>query len=131
MLVTPVLFIAFNRPELTQKVFEKISEAKPNKLYVAIDGPRQKNKLDYEKIQKVYKIFKNINWKCEVFFLKSNINLGCKVAVSKAISWFFKNEDKGIILEDDCVPNSDFFLFCQEMLIRYEDNKKIQMITGT
>ena len=130
MLVTPVLFIAFNRPELTQKVFEKISEAKPNKLYVAIDGPRQENKLDYEKIQKVYKIFKNVNWKCEVFFLKSNTNLGCKVAVSKAISWFFKNEDKGIILEDDCVPNSDFFLFCQEMLIRYENNKKIQMITG-
>ena len=66
MLVTPVLLIAF-RPELTQKVFEKISEAKP-KAFVAIDGPRKKNKLDYKKIQKVYKIFKNINWKCEVFF---------------------------------------------------------------
>ena len=54
MLVTPVLFIAFNRPELTQKVFEKISEAKPNKLYVAIDGPRQKNKLDYELFEAIY-----------------------------------------------------------------------------
>ena len=42
----------------------------------------------------------------------------------------FKNEDKGIILEDDCVPNSDFFFFSAELLIRYENNKEIQMITG-
>mgnify|MGYP003706111367 CR=1 FL=1 len=130
MLVTPVLLIAFNRPALTQTVFEKIRDAKPNKLYIAIDGPRENNKFDNEKIKNVYKIFENIDWKCKIFFLKRKVNLGCKFAVSGAIDWFFNNEDKGIILEDDCVPGPHFFTFCQELLSRYENNTEIQMITG-
>ena len=130
MLVTPILLIAFNRPLLTQKVFEKIREAKPNKLYIAIDGPRKDNKFDHEKIKKVLKIFTNIDWECEIFFLKKDTNIGCKFAVSGAIDWFFKHENKGIILEDDCVPNSDFFIFCEELLSKYENNTQIQMITG-
>jgi hypothetical protein len=130
MLTTPILFIVFNRPIHTQKVFEKIRYIKPKKLYIAIDGPRKKNKFDNEKIKKVLKIFENIDWDCKVLFLKRKKNLGCKVAVSEAIDWFFNNENKGIILEDDCVPSPDFFIFCQELLIKYENNLDVYMITG-
>ena len=42
----PILFLTFNRPNLTFKVFDKIKEIKPKKLYVACDGPR---KIDNEK----------------------------------------------------------------------------------
>jgi hypothetical protein len=130
MLITPILLITFNRPILTKKVFEKIREAKPCKLYIAIDGPRENNKFDHKKIYQVNKIFENIDWDCKVFFLKRDVNLGCKIAVSGAIDWFFNNENKGIILEDDCLPNSDFFIYCQQLLSHYEDNNEIQMITG-
>lgn len=130
MLDTPILLIAFNRPKLTKRVFDKISDAQPKKLYVAIDGPRSNHVEDQEKILKVKDIFKKIDWKCETFFLDRKLNLGCKVGVSGAIDWFFKNENKGIILEDDCVPGSDFFTFCEELLIKYENNNNIFMITG-
>ena len=43
-----------------EKIAEKIREAKPNKLYIAIDGPRKDNKFDHEKIKKVLKIFGRI-----------------------------------------------------------------------
>ena len=57
-------------------------------------------------------------------------NLGCKNAVSKAINWFFDNEEMGIILEDDCLPNLNFFLFCEELLNKYKNEKEIGMISG-
>jgi hypothetical protein len=36
----------------------------------------------------------------------------------------------GIILEDDCLPLPNFFLFCEELLIKYRYNKKITHISG-
>ena len=39
-ITTPVLFLIFNRPDATQRVFDAIREAKPAKLLVAADGPR-------------------------------------------------------------------------------------------
>ena len=46
-----------------------------------------------------------------------------------AINWFFKHEEKGIILEEDCLPNNSFY-FCEKMLLRYESNIRVGCITG-
>ena len=40
----PILFIIFNRPEITNISFREIRNYKPTKLYIAGDGPRQKIK---------------------------------------------------------------------------------------
>ena len=37
---TPVLFLVFNRPDTTQRVFNQIREVKPKYLFVAADGPQ-------------------------------------------------------------------------------------------
>lgn len=130
MLNTPVLLLAFNRPEITEKVFEKIANCQPKKLYIAIDGPRNHISSDTEKVRRVRKIFEKISWDCETNFLVREKNLGCKKSVSEAIEWFFEMEESGIILEDDCLPNSDFFKYCEELLKRYKNNESIFMITG-
>ena len=39
-LVTPVALFIFNRPDLTEIVFEKIRQAGPKKLLVVADGRR-------------------------------------------------------------------------------------------
>lgn len=131
MFTTPILFIVFNRYDTAIKVFEKIKEIKPKKLYIAADGPRKHIKGEAEKCHKVRSIEKLVDWDCEVKTLLQSENLSCGPAVSKAISWFFNNEEKGIILEDDCLPNSSFFTFCEEMLHRYKNNETIMHIGGT
>ena len=45
-LSTPVLFLIFNRPDLTHRVFKSIREAKPQRLYIAADGPFSNNKFE-------------------------------------------------------------------------------------
>jgi hypothetical protein len=57
-------------------------------------------------------------------------NLNCGVAPSSAFSWFFEHEEEGIILEDDCVPSKSFFWFCQELLERYRDDRRVMHIGG-
>lgn len=127
-LKTPILFLMFNRPDTSIKVFEKIRQAKPKKLYLAVDGPRKKE--DEEKIKKNHEIINKIDWRCEVKTLFREKNLGCKIGVSSGITWFFKNEEKGIILEDDCLPHLDFFAFCENLLDRYSKDERVSVITG-
>ena len=127
---TPVLFLIFNRPDTTIQVFSAIQKARPPRLYVAGDGPRpdQTNEAEYCEI--VRSIATNVDWDCEVKTLFRDQNLGCRLGVSQAISWFFENEPEGIILEDDCLPSQSFFWFCQELLEDFRQDKQVGAICG-
>lgn len=56
--------------------------------------------------------------------------MGCRRAVSEAITWFFENEQEGVILEDDCLPSADFFRFCGEALRAYRDEHRVMHVGG-
>ncbi|AVO55239.1 glycosyltransferase [Ectopseudomonas mendocina] len=127
---TAVLFLVFNRPDTTRQVFEAIRQAKPPRLYVAADGPRPDRLGEAEVVAEVREIIKHVDWGCEVKTLFRNDNLGCRKAVSQAITWFFENEECGIVLEDDCLPHPEFFSYCQELLQRYANDERVWGITG-
>jgi hypothetical protein len=128
---SPVLFLVFNRLNTTIKVFDAIREVKPSRLYISSDGPRLKNDSDVSEINAVRDyVLANIDWDCEVKTLFRESNLGCKDAVSSGISWFFENEDEGIILEDDCLPNQSFFRFCDSLLNKYRLDERVRHISG-
>ena len=129
-LQTAVLFLVFNRPDTTNQVFEAIRQAKPPRLYVAADGAREGNRGEAERVELVRRIATEVNWPCEIKTLFRDKNLGCKYAVSSAISWFFENEEQGIILEDDCLPSQSFFWYCEELLNKYKDDESIYLISG-
>jgi len=127
---TPILFLVYNRLSHTKKVFEKIKISKPPRLYIASDGPKN-IKEDKKKVEDVRNfITNNIDWKCEVKTLFRENNLGCKYACSEAIDWFFANEEKGIILEDDTLPNESFFKYCEDLLEKYRHDMRVWHIAG-
>ena len=131
MLNTPILLLIFNRPDTTAKVFEAIKKQKPKMLYVAADGPRKNREGEIELCKQSKEIIQQIDWECELKTLFRNENLGCKIAIKQSIDWFFESEECGIILEDDCLPEDSFFLFCEKMLVKYEKDEEIMMISGT
>lgn len=128
---TPVVFIIFNRPDTTAKVFEAIRKAQPSQLFIIADGARLDRENEQEKCQEVRKIVENIDWQCQVFKNYSDINLGCGKRISSGISWVFEQVEEAIILEDDCLPHPSFFRFCSELLGKYRNNPQIMMISGT
>lgn len=127
---TAVLFIIFKRYDTALKVFNCIRNAKPERLYIAADAPRQNVAGEAEDCEKTRGIVNLVDWDCEVHTLFQTENQGCGIGPSKAISWFFENEEQGIVLEDDCCPHPDFFLYCENLLDRYKDDENITLITG-
>ena len=126
----PVLFLIFNRPDITLRVFEEIRKIKPLKLYVAADGPRKDVSEDLKKCSQAREIINRVDWHCEIKTLLRKDNLGCKKSVSEGIDWLFTHEDKGIILEDDALPDQSFFGYCRELLEYYKHDSRIMMISG-
>lgn len=126
---TPVLLIGFNRPDTMQRVFSVVRQVKPCNLYFAVDGPRDCKKEEIL-VQQVRDIIKQVDWDCCVHTLFSELNLGCGYGPANAITWAFENEDRLIILEDDCLPSLSFFSFCDEMLERYKDDERINIVSG-
>lgn len=124
----PILFLGFNRPEETAKSFECIKKYEPENLYVALDGPRTDD--ERKLCDAVESIVKDVNWDCRVQYLIRKENLGCGKAVNEAIDWFFKEEESGIIYEDDIIAGSAFFKFCEAMLEHYRDDERIWLVTG-
>ena len=125
-----ILFIVFNRPDVTRQSFDSITKIKPERLYLASDGPRINNDNDQFLCNQVREIISQIDWDCEVKTRFNDVNLGCKIAVSSAIDWFFQNEEMGIIIEDDILASTDFFNFCDEMLDRFKDSNQVGVISG-
>src|SRR4051812_29861164 len=113
MLETPVAFLIFNRPDVTEKVFEQIALARPKTLLVVADGPR--TPLEAEVCAKTRAIIDRVDWDCEVLKNYSETNMGCRLRVSSGIDWVFSQVPEAIILEDDCLPHPSFFPFCAQM----------------
>ena len=131
MMKTPVVFLIFKRPDTTEKVFEAIRQAKPPKLLVVADGPRADRAGEAEKCAATRAIIDRVDWDCEVLKNYSDVNMGCKWRVSSGLDWVFNTVEEAIILEDDCLPHPSFFGFCEELLEKYRDDKRIMMISGT
>ncbi|MGK7940290.1 MAG: methyltransferase domain-containing protein [Crocosphaera sp.] len=125
---TPIAFLIFNRPQLTEKVFNRIAQIKPQKLLVVADGPRFPEEV--KKCEKTRSIIDKVDWDCEILTNFSHENLGCRKRISSGISWVFSQVEEAIILEDDCLPDLSFFSFCQTLLEKYRDDERIMHISG-
>lgn len=126
----PVLFLIYNRPDLTRMVFEAIRAYRPPLLFVAADGPRAESPDDERHCVQARAVVANVDWPCRVATRFRDKNMGCRDAVADAIHWFFECVEAGIILEDDCLPDPTFFRFCEEMLARYAEVETICSISG-
>lgn len=129
-MINPVLFVVFSRPDTTARVFEAIRQARPPRLYVAADGPRASRPGEAQLCEETRRIASAVDWPCELKTLFRPENLGCKAAVSGAIDWFFDNEEQGVILEDDCLPDASFFEYCDALLEKHKDDLRVMCISG-
>ncbi|WP_317189876.1 hypothetical protein [Mycobacterium avium] len=126
----PIIFMIFNRPDTTRKVFERIRAAKPEKLLVIADGPRASRPGEAEKCAATRAIIDEVDWDCEIERDFADTNMGTCPRISSGITRAFELVDKAVILEDDCVPSPSFFEYCADLLDRYENDERVMMISG-
>lgn len=125
-----VLIIFFNRPDTLQQVFDRVRAARPARLFLYQDGPREGRPADVEGILQCRDVVSNIDWDCEVHTLYQEENHGADASGYIADTWAFSETDKCIVLEDDVIPSLSYFGFCKEMLDRYEHDERVMLISG-
>ena len=127
----PILVLAFNRADHVREAMKSIREYKPERLYLECDGARQNKTGEKDAVEETRQAMLDaVDWPCEVKTLFRDENLGCAQAVYGAISWFFKNEKWGVIIEDDVIVGQDFFRLCEDLLPRYENEERIMEISN-
>ena len=125
-----VIVLFFNRPAVLERLLKRVEAAEPRRVYLACDGPRPGGKDD-EAVEVCRRIVLSRAWRTEPITRFLPTNEGCARAVSGALDWFFEQEESGIVLEDDCLPDPTFFEFCTELLERYREDPRVMSINGT
>ncbi len=127
---TPIAFLIFNRPDVTQRVFCAIKNIRPSRLFVVGDGPRSDRPGEATQVAQTRAIIDRVDWPCDVQVCYADQNLGCKHRVATGLDWLFGQVEEAIILEDDCLPDPSFFPYCQELLDRYRHDRRVGAISG-
>lgn len=127
----PVLIIIFNRPDKVRSLMKALEKVRPTRLFISADSPRPNRPEDIGNCAESRRIATEVSWPCEIKTNFSDTNLGCKLGVSSAITWFFSHVEEGIILEDDCIPNETFFQYVGDLLEKYNDAENVMHISGT
>jgi len=127
----PILVLFWDRPSLIARLLNILQEVRPEKIYLASDGPISTSTCNQHLVSKSRELsISLVNWSpsLKTRFLASN--LGCRAAVASAINWFFEHEEEGIILEDDVHPVLSFFPYMQELLKRYRHDNRVGSISS-
>lgn len=126
----PVVLYAFIRPNDLKKVFNILKVARPSSLFIISDGPRDGFKGEKELIDQSRKVVEHIDWNCQVKRLYFETNQGIYSTFKQMCEFVFQHVDRFIFLEDDVLPSISFFRYCEELLERYKDDLRINMICG-
>lgn len=125
-----VLMLFFNRPETFRLVFDEVRKARPSRLFLYQDGPRDSRDEPGIEACRAIVADDQIDWQCDVVRNYQTRNYGCDPSGYLSHRWAFSLADKVMVLEDDVVPSQAFFPFCKEMLDRYEHDPRVAMVAG-
>ena len=130
MVETPVLFVTFVRPDYARQTWEGIKATKPKTLYFYSNKGRAEKEGEVERNNEIRSYINEIDWDCDlhIFFREECVNV--YDSLRGAIDWLFDNEERGIILEEDCVPTKAFFSFVDQMIEKFKEDKRVWCISG-
>lgn len=126
----PVALFIFKRQASVMRILKVLETIKPKRLYLISDNGR----TDEEKklvCQVRGNIENAVTWNCEIIKRYQTENVGVYENIAGGAKWVFEREEKAIFLEDDNLPETSFFPFCEELLQRYEDDKRVLWICGS
>lgn len=125
----PILILAFNRPDLFYATLSRLIKYGFSDVWVSVDGPRPMNTQDSLAISEIYNICINfqIPSECKRFV---PVNQGCRNGVLAGITWFFKHNQSGIIIEDDVEIDINYLYKMSSLLRQHTDDRHIFSVSS-
>ena len=125
----PVCINIWIRPECQRRQFEVIRQAKPSVLFLISDGGR--TDAEWQAIFQNRTLYdEGIDWNCTVYKLYERQNQGMYAEAKRFHELVWSKVDRCAFLEDDVLPSVSFFRYCAELLERYKDDLRVNVICG-
>ena len=122
-----ITVMAYSRPDHIEKLIYSLQQNKIKNFTVFIDGPE--NTLVRKQQQKIFDIIDTIDW-AVVDVIKRPINFGLRRSIVSALTEQFLKYEKVILIEDDCIPNKNFFYYMIKSLELYKNNDRVRSVCG-
>lgn len=123
-----IAVFAYNRDWHLAKVLKGLRENEEvDKIYVFQDG--LKSEEHRNKWESVKVLIENIDW-CKVRYFPAQENKGLARSIVDGVNYVLQENDAIIVLEDDCVPSSNFISFMQQCFEKYKEDKSVYSISG-
>ena len=138
---TSVALVLHDRPTPTRAVFAAIRAARPARLFLIADGPRDRPGAR-EGVAAARAEVASVDWPCRVerFYSETNLgcverfysetNLGCDARLVSGIGAVFATVESAIFLEDDCRPQTGCIAWLGRMLERWRDDDRVLMVSA-
>ena len=125
----PILLMTYRRYENTKLILNLLKRHKQKKIYIFNDGLKNRShKISHDLTRNFIKNFKKKNSYVNIILAKKNLTQ--KKNLPYALEIIFKKNQEAIILEDDCIPNKDFFKFVNILLRKDANDQRIAQISG-
>ena len=129
--MTPVVLVAYNRPEALKKALEALAAndlAAGTDLYVRIDGPR--GPVDAEKVEAVRAIAREARGFRSVEVTCAPENRGLAASVIAGVQRVLEVSDTVIVVEDDLLVHPAFLAYMNQALERYASRPEVFSVCG-
>lgn len=127
---TPLVLIAYNRPDKIRRLIERLEQIEPTRIIFAVDGPRIGDPNDAEKVSQVQSMVELFRWPVQLETRFRDANLGLKDAVIDAVSFAISKYGQAIVLEEDTLPSENWIPFAEHMLLKFRNDLRIEHISG-
>ena len=131
---TPIVLLAYNRPEILEKTLESIAACNNSEkysLYVFIDAPNIYRDDDVCKHGRILELLAKFENKFAYFSIKKAIHhKGLASSVISSVNEIIKLTEKVIVIEDDHVISYDCLDFLEDALAYYESDSKVWSVTA-
>lgn len=130
MRTTPLLVLAYNRPEKMRNLIDALRPLAPKTLFLAVDGPRAGRPGDEDRVAAVHREIERIDWPTSIETRFRTANLGLRLAVADAVSWALDAHGQAIVIEDDVLPGRHFLPYAEHMLDTHRDDLRVEHVSG-
>lgn len=129
-----LLLVTYKRSQNLAAILNTSFDAGIRKFFVIVDGLRE-DASDHE-IESQQRVIEEVNgWSrriggVEVFIKRLSKNNGCSSTVLQGVDWISSSVGYFCVLEDDCIPSQDFFVYAKDAFNHITNNPKIMLASG-
>lgn len=126
----PVLILGYMRMDGILRCLKTCHQSGIKNIYISIDGAKSLASKDMQRegLTRVLEYAESCD--ISIKLRQRHSNAGLAVAVIEGISWFFEQEEFGVILEDDLIISPDFFQFSLRAYEKFGDHVSFALISG-